>query len=688
MLSLKKLSLAGISLLSSMTAAEAQTAGDEAVYFSDLPIVASVSRLPQRLADAPTAVTVIDRETIKASGARDLADIFRLVPGFHTYPNNTEAARVSYHGLNDGDYAARLQVLVDGRSLYSPLFGDGVNWATLPVAIGDIERIEVVRGTNAVSYGSNAFLGVVNIITVDPATVRGFSVSTSYGNQNVRDYSFRTGGKLGEAGNFRFTFRQQNDDGLNNRADWIDSYFTRLFDLRTDFQLNDHDTLQFSAGSSDGVTELGRTGASAFATPLGLLSENPLRPLRQSASYLQLHWRRALSSDEDVSVRYNYALDKSDDAFIYPLSTKNRNGQSVFFGYFPVNLSGDQGVRHELEVQHRFALGKEARVAWGSSWRQDGVRSATLLTGQGEVQRDVGRVFGNIEWQPAEWLTANLGAAQEADSMAGSRLAPRASLNFHLNRENTLRLGASRAYHTGSIANYRAYTPVIPLGSTRVVQVFAQATPGLPPERLDTLELGYLGDWHDWRASLDVRVFHERVDNRSFRVGFNDRPQTTIPIQTVDMEGVEYQFKWQPFDATRILLNQAFARISSDRLASARAFMGEINEIVLEEYTENSMPRRSTALMLMQRLPYGLEFSTAAYWQGAMKWSSNTSVMKYHRVDARIGYPFRSGPLGGELAFTVQSLNGDHGEYKAAGDGRVDDRVVSRRQWLSLRLDF
>ncbi|MFZ1243890.1 MAG: TonB-dependent receptor plug domain-containing protein, partial [Azonexus sp.] len=183
--------------LAGACSSSATFAADEDAYFSELPIVASVSRLPQRLADAPVAVTVVDREMIKASGARDINDIFRLVPGFQTYPNNTEAARATYHGLGDGDYSSRVQVLIDGRSMLSPLFGSGVNWATLPVALEDIERIEVVRGTNAVSYGSNAFLGVINIITVDPALVRGTSVSTSYGNQNVRDYTLRTGGKLG-----------------------------------------------------------------------------------------------------------------------------------------------------------------------------------------------------------------------------------------------------------------------------------------------------------------------------------------------------------------------------------------------------------------------------------------------------------------------------------------------------------
>jgi iron complex outermembrane receptor protein len=221
---------------------------DEDAYFSELPIVASVSRLPQKLADAPAAVTVVDRDMIKASGARDLNDIFRLVPGFQTYPNNTEAARATYHGLGDGDYAPRVQVLIDGRSMLSPLFGSGVNWATLPVALEDIERIEVVRGTNAVSYGSNAFLGVINIITVDPALVRGTSVS-NYGNQMSVTIRSGRAARLVRSGFSHY--RHQNGDGhIDN---WIDSY-RHLFDFHR--LCPGERWSQFSLGQIEGVTQV------------------------------------------------------------------------------------------------------------------------------------------------------------------------------------------------------------------------------------------------------------------------------------------------------------------------------------------------------------------------------------------------------------------------------------------------
>lgn len=671
-----------LGLLSLATAAQAE---DEAIYFSDLPVVASVSRLPQRLADAPTAVTVIDRDIIKASGARDLNDIFRLVPGFQTYPNTTESARVSYHGMGEGDYAPRVQVLVDGRSMYSPLFGGGVNWAVLPVALEDIERIEVVRGTNAVSYGSNAFLGVINIITVDPALTHGVSVSTSYGNQNVRDYNLRVGGKIGEVGDFRFTFKQQNDDGLTNRYDWVDSYFSRLFDLRADFALTDRDSLQFSLGQSDAVSQVGRLKTTNTGIVLGYSDpEAPIRELRQRSSYLQLSWRRVLSPTSDLQVRYSYAVDQSSDVF----------GVAAFGHSYHFNQSGDVGMRSELEVQHSLRLADAARLVWGASWRNDATRSQFSLPGLGMVHREVSRLFGNLEWKPARWFTGNAGLAGENDSLAGFHLAPRLSGNFHLNTENTLRVGVSRAYRTGSTVNYMG-TEKVSLGNVLREYVYA-GDPDMPAERLDTCEIGYLGDWRDWRASLDVRLYSEKIYGRLFKIdlGYSSKavPSSTVPIQDIHSQGLEYQFKWQPFETTRLIFNQAFVQIDAEYLASALALHNSTlsradKQLAIDQFTEHSMPGRSTSALLIQRLPFGLDFSIAGYWQDKMKWSTNSWSDKYHRYDIRFGYPFRLNGLRGELALTVQSLNGTHSEYKSSAD-HPDGRLVERRQWLSLRLDY
>lgn len=674
-------------LLAGLGLAGLARAEDENPYFSELPLVASASRLPQRLADAPTAVTVIDRDLIKASGARDLNDIFRLVPGFLTYPNNTESARVTYHGLSDGDYSSRLQVLIDGRSMYSPLFGGGVNWATLPVALEDIERIEVVRGTNAVSYGSNAFLGVINIITVDPALVRGSSIAASQGNQNVRDYYFRTGGQIGEVGDFRFTYKQVTDDALSNRANWVDSYASRVFDLRADFALNDRDSLQFSVGQAEGITQQGRIGEFMSIAQLGgvRVPVEPIRDMRQTDIYGQIVWRHIFSPSSDMQFRFVHSEDRSDDTFVVSIPSLLP---------YPINRSGDAGVRDEIELQHNFKLAGSARLVWGASWRNDALRSKWFLPGQGTVNRETTRLFGNVEWKPTHWFTGNFGVAGENDTLAGFNSMPRVSANFHLNPENTLRIGYSRAYRTASTISYLGRAEIqlqqlSPLLSGSIP--FYSGARDLPPERLDTWEIGYLGDWRDWRSSLDVRLFNERIHNRQFQVDLGG-VESVVPIQNVRIKGLEFQFKWQPFEATRVLLNQTFSKIDSAYLASALALPNtNLTDPVLQQniqqLTDYSMPGNSSSLLLMQKLPFGLDFSVAGYWQDKMKWTTNTRSPGYERYDARLAYPFRYDGLGGEVALTVQSLNGDHKEYKASDTSQYD-RIVERRQWVSLRLDF
>ena len=133
---------------------------------SELPSVLTATRLKQAPAAVPGAMTVLDRELIRASGARDIAELMRLVPGMMVSYRQGNLATVNYHGSNSSE-ARRLQVLIDGRSVYRPGLAT-VDWFDLPLAIEDIERIEVFRGPNTVSYGANALLGVVNIISRKP----------------------------------------------------------------------------------------------------------------------------------------------------------------------------------------------------------------------------------------------------------------------------------------------------------------------------------------------------------------------------------------------------------------------------------------------------------------------------------------------------------------------------------------
>ena len=124
-------------------------------------------------------MTVIDREMIKASGFRTVPELMRLVPGMYVGFADANRPVVSLHGSAD-EYAHRMQILIDGRSVYLPPFG-GVSWADLPLQIEDIERIEVVRGPSSASHGTNSFYGVINIITRDALSQIGGSVVSDRG---------------------------------------------------------------------------------------------------------------------------------------------------------------------------------------------------------------------------------------------------------------------------------------------------------------------------------------------------------------------------------------------------------------------------------------------------------------------------------------------------------------------------
>lgn len=114
------------------------------LFFEDIPIVLTASRIAQSPLDAPVAVSVIDREMIRASGFTEIHDLLRLVPGFLVADWPEGSPVVARHGLGDA-YDRRIKVMVDGRTVNRPLSGDTA-WLDLPVRVDDIERVEVVRG--------------------------------------------------------------------------------------------------------------------------------------------------------------------------------------------------------------------------------------------------------------------------------------------------------------------------------------------------------------------------------------------------------------------------------------------------------------------------------------------------------------------------------------------------------------
>ncbi|MCB1806245.1 MAG: TonB-dependent receptor, partial [Candidatus Competibacteraceae bacterium] len=143
--------------------------------------VTSVSKTGQKLSDAAAAVFVISQEDLRRSGVTSIPEALRMVPGLHVARLNANQWAVTARGFN-GQFANKLLVLVDGRTVYTPIFS-GVYWEALDLPLADIERIEVIRGPGASLWGANAVNGIINIITKQAQDTQGAYISLAVGDE-------------------------------------------------------------------------------------------------------------------------------------------------------------------------------------------------------------------------------------------------------------------------------------------------------------------------------------------------------------------------------------------------------------------------------------------------------------------------------------------------------------------------
>ena len=678
--------------------AQTQIAVSERDYFEELPVVLSVSRLAQPLDEAPGAVTVIDRDMIRQSGARDLMDLFRLVPGFQVVKPPNSPGIVTYHGLGQS-YPQQMQLLLDGRSMYSPAVYGGVNWNLIPVALDDIERIEVVRGSNSAAYGANAFLGIANIVTRNAADARGATAELRDGNQGVRDRFLRLGGG-NDTASFRVSAQSQQDDGIVSIPDHGSK---RLFDARADIRLGLRDELQAQFGAMD----------SGFNVGLTTSPTNPSRMQDWNSQYISIGWHRALEDSADVSVHFYRSEERMADAVTaltydtsvgaavnYLLNTRHYPPAAVAALIPNVPVTADYGlhsVRNNLEASHTFSPWQDARLVWGGELRSDSVRGFQYYGRSDAVALTVARIFGNLEWRLAKDWIANVGGTVEHDTNAGTSSAPRLALNWHVAPGQTLRAGISSAFRAPSLYESRGYAPLISSNGSVLYNLY-QAKGTLLPERLVSRELGWIGEFKQVGMTADVRAFEEKIGDHIVTlptypvapycssialVGCSAAQASAFNAQDLTIRGVEYQLRWQPAEKTRLILSQAFVQISQQlRLPNDPSVILDASSLAaMQVQTDASAPTRNASVMLMQKLPGGFDLSATYYSVGALRWTQNNPVSGYTRLDWRLAYPFRVGPTRGELAFTVQGDGANHAEYRPVN-------VMSPRSYATLRLEY
>lgn len=671
-------------------AEESASGLSEADFLDELPVVLSATRLRQPLSEAPAAITVIDRQMIRDSGAWDVADLFRLVPGMYVaYNVDKEIVPghvVSYHGIAD-PYAKRMQILVDGRTVYTPLFGGPV-WSNIPLALDDIERIEVVRGPSAATYGANSFLGVISIITRDPAETHGEHLSLASGKPGA-DVTWRHGGGT-ESSDYRLTLQWRNDRGYTRTPTELpdgrsvyprhDDKEIRNLALRSSHRLSARDELQFHFGYSGGTREAGEGG-------------NPFLPYHEKdvrSQFEMLQWQRSFAPDHQLSLRFFHSRDTFEQNLRGLIGTTT-------FGIFTLGAPAplDRPISHvaeryDLELQHIFSPSASTRLVWGAGTRVDQAKSDLYFNSSNFRRFRQASVFANLEWRPhAAWLV-NLGTMVENNDFTGTHASPRLGVNFHVADGHTLRAIASRAWRNPVLYEQRGnshwrFTSIAPVAGLSVPFQYLYGRDNLRPERIDSREIGYVvelgqGGSLDFKASRDR--LRDLIEIYEFRCGAAQMalPQCAGTTAGTDVRLFDnrseikvdsYEAQWQQrlWQRTQLHVGWASTRV---RLAG---------NTVEDEY-EHATPRHSWSLLLAHQFDGNWRASLAGYYMKALETIGGHEVPAWRRWDLRLARSFRLGNVDAEAALIAQNVHdsGDREFYR--------DNVSGRRLWASLKLDF
>ena len=533
-------------------------------FFDEAPLILTASRMSKPLSESPASVSVINRQMIESSGAREIAELFRMVPGFIVGHAAGNKPVVTYQGFG-GDFERKMQVLVDGRSVFLPSFG-GVPWSNLPLLLEDIERIEIIRGPNAVTYGANAFLATINIITRHAAEDFGtrYSITTSdNSNPDVKDAYLRLGYHFEDL-DWRLSVGTLHDDGFTNVHDSED---IEKINFRLDYLSSRNQSWTFQVGSNSSNNELGVAG-------------NPINIERESDvtnSYLNVLWEHN-SSASVSSIRLTYTEQEVIDSFL----------ETVFIDFSRFSK------RTDLELTQSQEISNTLRLVYGGSLRKDQVKSLFLFNDLSNHDVDTKRLFGSLEWRlDKKWLF-DIGTTLEDSSLTDRESSPRLSIIRKLKSDHALRFVVSKAKripilyeHSGS-----TYFGVLPLW---------QGNPDIEPEDISSHEIGLRSHLNESKISSDIKLFSYRISDHV--VGDTSGIPTAVNLGSTRVKGLELALDFSLMPNLNIRSGFSFVEAESS-----------------DEDFEQSVPDKTAFISADYRWNSRHNYSASFYYVDEMRW--------------------------------------------------------------------
>jgi iron complex outermembrane receptor protein len=473
--------------------------------------VMSVSRRPERLSAAPSAIQVITQDDIRQSGATSLPEALRLASNLQVAQVDARQWAISARGFNSTT-ANKLLVLIDGRTAYTPLFS-GVFWDVQDVLLADVDRIEVISGPGATLWGANAVNGVINVITKDAKDTRGLLVSAGGGTELSGLGSARYGGGLGRKANYRIYGKafSRAPTLRPNGQEAPDAWHMGQGGFRLDWDASAGNRLSLQGDWYD-----------------GRIAQAPPGHIAVGGGNLMAKWAHPISAKSDVTAQAYY-------------DRTHRNIPGTF---------GEDLDIYDVDLQHHAVLGARHNVVWGAGYRliNDHVANTPALAFlPAHVVRQWLTAFAQDEIALAsDRLHVTIGTKIEHNDYTGFEIQPSGRLSWTIDSASTLWTAISRAVRTPSRIDRELFAPGQP-------PYFLAGGPNFQSEEELAYELGYRHQRGAWLLSL--ATFYSRYHGLRSLEQVNPPNPTPIIIgngQDGESYGAELTAQYRVSDRWRL----------------------------------------------------------------------------------------------------------------------------------------
>ena len=578
--------------------------------------VTSVTGRPQSVQQAAASIFVITAEDIRRSAATSLPEALRLAPNLQVARTGANQYAISARGFNNA-IGNKLLVMVDGRTVYSPLFS-GVFWDAQQVMLADVERIEVISGAGATLWGANAVNGVINVITRSAVDTQGLLVS-GYGGKTGNEASARFG-KAFEGGAWRVYVTQ------------LDRSATELSSGKA---VNDHqDRQQIGFRSdwrhtADAMTvqgDLYRAGGDGLGTTSAKLS----------GGNLLARWRHDIADGSNWQLQAWFDQASRDEAVEFR----------------------DHARTFDVQFNHVPALGRDHQLIWGLGYRRaTDATQATPLVAFIPATRVLQwtHVFVQEEYRATDRLRLTAGAKVETNVYTGAEFLPTLRATFDAGALGSLWGSASRAVRAPARLDRDFYLPA-------KAPYLIAGGPDFQSEIANVFELGLRGQ----QASgfgYSVTVFHDQY--RGLRAG-KAAPTTIGNLAWGDVSGIE---AWGNADLARDWrVSLGWTGLRESLHAAPQAGASSVDNL-------GNDPRQQWSLRSLWRVTGTVDFDITLRHVAALP---APKVPAYTAADLRLAWQWRPDL---SLSILGQNLGRRHVEFDPSNSSQFGRTVFARLEW-------